>query len=294
MSAGEAVRGQAWSHRLERAKAALACPGCDGELVYSEAGASCAVCDQQYPLRGDKLYFTTPPATVDALDSLKQRLKKRLGRLYYSVGVTIFAPTFPFNYRAAIARHCDPATALCIDIGCGNHRIADEIIGLDMFDYDAVDIVCDLGALPFKPDSVDAFASRSVLEHVRGIADLVTQLRRLTKPGGVNMHLIPFLFPYHASPHDYQRFTHSGAAGLFDGWTLLEQRAVTGPATLFLLWVIEFVSSLLSAGSERLKSYLYLLLCLMLWPLKFLDVLFVGRRSFLGMAPTIWTVAKKP
>lgn len=286
--------GRTWTQRLERAKAVLACPACGGALAFGDTGATCAPCDMDYPLRGGKLYFTEPPVTADTLDSLKQRLKKWLGRYYYSIGVTILAPTYPFNYRAAIQRHCDPAIALCVDIGCGNQRISDAVIGLDIFDYEAVDIVCDLGALPFKPDSVDAFASRSVLEHLPDIAKVVSQLKRSTKPGGVSMHLIPFMFPYHASPHDYQRFTHSGAVNLFDGWSLLEQHSVTGPVTLLLLCVIEFVSSLLSAGNERLKSYVYLLLCLTLWPLKFLDVLFAGRRSFLGMAPTIWTAVKKP
>lgn len=283
-----------WGHRLERARAALACPTCGGGLAFNDAGAACSACDASYPLRNRKLYFTSPPATDDALDSLKYRLKKGLGRLYYSVGVTIFAPTYPFNYRAAIERHCDPETGLCVDIGCGNHRVSEDLICLDMFDYDAVDIVCDLGALPFKADSVDAFASRSVLEHLPGITKVVSQLKRCTRPAGINMHLIPFLFPYHASPHDYQRYTHTGAAKLFDDWTLLEQRAATGPVTLLLLWLIEFLSSLFSAGNERLKSYVYLLLCLLLWPLKFFDVLFTGRRSFLGMAPTIWTVVRKP
>lgn len=289
-----ADRGNGWGDRLERAKPALACPTCGGDLAFHADGASCGGCAARYPLRGGKLYFIEPPHTVDVLDSLKQRLKQRLGGLYYSVGITVFAPTYPFDYLAAITRHCDPAAALCVDIGCGNHRIDSAIIGIDMFAYDAVDIVCDLGALPFKVDSVDAFTSRSVLEHVPSIAEVIAALRRSTRPGGVNMHLIPFLFPYHASPHDYQRFTHTGAAGLFDGWALVEQRAATGPATLLLLWMTEFLSSALSFGNERIKSYLYLLACLVLWPIKFLDMLFVGRRHFLGMAPTIWTVMRKP
>ena len=288
------LEARVWNGRLARVKAALACPGCSGALAFSEQGARCEACRASYPLRAGKLYFTTPPQTVDALDGLKHRLKKRLGRFYYSIGIGIFAPTYPFNYRAAIERHCNPAKELCVDIGCGNQRISEDLIGLDMFDYDAVDIVCDLDALPFRPDSVDAFVSRSVLEHIPTIANVVRQLKRCTRPGGMNMHLIPFLFPYHASPHDYQRFTHSGAANLFDGWTLIEQRSVTGPATLFLLWLVEFLASLLSAGSERAKPYVYLALCVLLWPIKFLDVLFAGRRAFLGMAPTIWTAVKKP
>jgi SAM-dependent methyltransferase len=280
--------------RLEKARAALACPACSGALDFGAEGARCAVCDASYPIRRGKLYFTHPPGTQDDLDSLKHRLKGLLGKLYYSVGVTLLAPTYPFRYRAAIERHCDPGKALCVDIGCGNHRVSDDLVCVDIFDYDAVDIVCDLSALPFKADSVDAFVSRSVLEHLPRVSAVVSQLKRCTRPGGVSMHLIPFLFPYHASPGDYQRYTHSGAANLFGGWELLEQRSATGPMTLLLLWFIEFFSTVLGAGNQRARSYVYLALCVVLWPLKFLDLPFVGRSSFLGMAPTIWTVMRKP
>ena len=283
-----------WSPRLERFKQALACPQCAGELSYSDTEARCVSCGQRYPQRGGKLYFVQPPASDDTLDSLKHRLKRALGRLYYSLGVTLIAPTYPFNFRAAIRRHCDPAQALCVDIGCGNQRIDPDILCLDMFDYEAVDIVCDLRSLPFKPESVDAFVSRSVLEHVPRLEEVASQLKRSTRSGGFSIHLIPFLFPYHASPHDYQRLTASGAEALFEGWVLVEQRAVTGPMTLFLLWLVEFLSTLASAGNERVKSYVYLALCLVLWPIKFLDAPFVGRRSFLAMAPTILTAVRKP
>jgi hypothetical protein len=58
-----------------------------------------------------------------------------------------------------------PDCELVIDLGSGNNRLDDDIITLDAVDYSAVDIVADLARLPFKSDSIDAFASRSVLEH---------------------------------------------------------------------------------------------------------------------------------
>ena len=283
-----------WSERLERLKPVLACPRCGGELDFLVDAARCERCEALYPRRHDKLYFVTPPPPADALDSIKTRLKRRLGRLYYSVGVTVFAPTFPFDFRRAVRRHCDPHRELCVDVGCGNHRIDDDVVCLDVVDYEAVDIVCDLRALPFKSDSIGAFVSRSVLEHVPELAAVVSELKRCTRAHGCNVHVIPFMFPYHASPHDYQRLTHSGALKLFEGWELLEQRAVTGPMTLLVLWLTEFLSTLASFGNERLKSYAYLASCLVLWPVKLLDAPFVGRRSFLGMAPTILTAVRKP
>jgi hypothetical protein len=80
---------------------------------------------------------------------------------------------------------------------------------------------------------------------------------------------------------------------LFGDWEILSQRNITGPVTLALVCGIEFFSTLFSFGREKAKAYAYLLLCVLLFPLKYLDVLFVGRRMFLSLAPTILTVVRK-
>ncbi|NQV20158.1 MAG: methyltransferase domain-containing protein, partial [Rhodospirillales bacterium] len=213
--------------------------------------------------------------------------------LYYSIGTTIIAPTFPFSYHRAIRRHIDPSGKIVVDIGSGNTRAHDDIICVDLFGYDEVDIVCDLGKLPFKPNSVDGFTSQSVLEHVPKLPALADRLCQCTRPGGVGLHLIPFLYPYHASPGDFTRLTHTGAAGLFPGWDVVEQTNVTGPVTYFLLGIIEFLAAILSLGSSRVRGPLYLALCLLTFPVKFLDAPFIGRKAFLSMAPTILTVVRK-
>ncbi len=241
-----------------------------------------------------KIYFIESMAAEDALDTIKRRLKGWFGGAYYNVGVRIVAPTYPFDFRKAIRQHCQPDRALVIDLGSGNNRVDADVIAVDGVDYDAVDIVADLTKLPFKSGSIDAFASRSVLEHLSDLASTVRELIRCTRPAGLGLHLIPFLFPYHASPHDYQRLTHSGAASLCPGWQLVEQRNATGPATLFVVCLAEFLAVLFSFGRDRVKAIAYLLACLLLFPFKFLDAPFIGRKAFLGLAPTIFTVTRKP
>jgi len=286
--------GAGWPARLARAQSALCCPQCRSPLAFSPAGARCGACPADYSLRNGRLYFAAPPPAADELDKLKATLKRRLGALYYSVGVKWLGPTFPFDFGKAVRRHSDPAKQLVVDLGSGNSRVDPDIVCVDAVDYDAVDIVCDLGRLPFRDGSVDAFVSRSAIEHLPDPAAVVSGLERCTRSGGVGVHLIPFLYPFHASPDDYQRFTHAGAAALFAGWDLLEQRNASGPATLAVLVLVEFFSALLSFGNERARAALNLLLCLCFFPLKFLDAPFVGRRSMLALAPTILTVVRKP
>ncbi len=282
------------NQRLERIKSVLACPHCGAGLEFSEERAACRGCSNEYPIRNGKIYFVQPPQRTDELDRFKGRLKSLLGDWYYRIGIWLIAPTYPFNYAARIRRHLDPSRQIVVDLGCGNHRIDQDVITVDLFDYPAVDVVCDLDALPFQAGSIDGFVSRSVLEHVADPIGLIRQCRRCTRPGGMTIHLIPFLFPFHASPNDFHRYTHQGQQLLFQGWEIVEQTNATGPVTLALLCTIEFASTILSCGWNRLKVVTYLILCALLFPLKFLDFPFVNRKSFIGLAPSICLVGRKP
>lgn len=280
--------------RIERIKNLLACPNCRGSLVFDLKGAECKKCIKDYPINNDKIYFISPPVNIeDNLDSIKYRLKEVLGKYYYLIGVDIIAPTYPFNYGSEICKRIDPCQKIVIDIGSGARRINPYIICMDLFDYENIDIICDVTAIPFRDGTVDAFVSRSMLEHVPEPQQVVSEIKRCTIIGGYSMHLIPFLMPFHASPYDFQRYTHKGALQLFKGWECIIQFAPFGPITLLMQSSIECVSSIFSFGSGRIKTFLYLGLCLLLFPIKFLDAPFVRRVRLLGIAPSIFTIIRK-
>jgi hypothetical protein len=280
-------------HHLERLKSILVCPRCRQNLTYDEHSARCLACAAIYPIRNGRLYFISAPAGRDHLDGIKNRLKRLLGKYYYNIGVDVIAPTYPFNFAKTICRRLDPSTQVIVDVGSGNRRIHPDIICLDMFDYEAVDLICDLRDLPFEAQSVDAFVSRSVLEHVPEPSAIVGQFYEQTKTGGLGMHLIPFMFPFHASPYDFTRFTHKGQRRLFKDWEMVEQFNATGPVTLALLCFTEFLSIVLSFSNKTLKAYIYLLLCGLLFPVKYLDAPFIKRKRFLTLAPSILWVGRK-
>jgi len=56
----------------------------------------------------------------------------------------------------------------------------------------------------------------------------------------------------------------------------------------------EALATILRSNSPRPKSMIYLGLCALLFPLKFLDARFVGRRAFVGCAAAIVSVIRKP
>ena len=282
-----------WPMRMRRLLKHLACPHCHGDLVERHEEFLCEMCAAAFPIHNGKIYFIEPVHGDDVLDMVKGRFKKTLGSAYNKI-TKIIGPSYPFDYDWAVLSRIDPVEQLVVDIGSGNHRIDINIITLDSSDYDSVDIVADLGSLPFKAKAIDALCSCSVLEHVADLVLCLKEITRVTRSNGLGIHNIPFMYPFHASPHDYTRLTHYGAARLFTGWKLIEQRNVSGPISLFLICFIEFMSVLLSFGIQRLKAPIYLLLCLFTFPIKVLDAPFIGRKSFLGLAPTILTVVIKP
>jgi SAM-dependent methyltransferase len=70
-----------------------------------------------------------------------------------------------------------------------------------------VDFYYDGFTLPFKDNYFDLVVSFEVFEHVFNLEDILTELRRVIKPGGKLYFTTPFLFPEHEAPFDYQRLT---------------------------------------------------------------------------------------
>ena len=183
---------------------------------------------------------------------------------------------------------------MVIDCGSGSQRIHPDVVTLDFTDYEAVDIVCDICArLPFVDSALDGAVSWGVIEHLKTPGLLVSELARCVKPGGKTIHMVPFLYHFHSSPHDFSRFSHQGLRELFSSFKVLDVRNVSGPVSYFTLGFVEFLSSLLSFGNEKLKGIFYLLLCALIFPVKVLDLPFINRKSFIGMAPCLLVVAEK-
>jgi SAM-dependent methyltransferase len=84
-------------------------------------------------------------------------------------------------------------------------------ISVDKFDSSSyIDRRDDVEALGFEDASFNAVVCWSVLEHVPHPLKAISELHRVLRPGGLIWVQLPFLYPYHSSPHDYWRVTPSG------------------------------------------------------------------------------------
>ena len=132
-----------------------------------------------------------------------------------------------------------------------------------------------------------------MLEHVTDPQAHVAEMRRVLAPGGRVVCFMPFMAPFHASPHDYQRLTHAGLETLFKDFEVLSVRVGAGP-TSSLLWVLqEWLALVLSLGSRRL----YRLLVPLMWllsPLKVLDLVLARHPEARVVASAFVVEARKP
>lgn len=269
----------------------LRCPTCHGELEVGNRALRCPTCEHDYPRRDGKVYFrdSTAGDITDTTDRIKSVFKRRPG-LYYFL-ITLASPVLVRRDHQALARS---GGGLILNIGSGNSHIDDRVINVDMTDYQRVGVVTDIHRLPFEDGSVDGVFDIAVLEHVRDPAAVLAEVHRVLRPGGWVFSVIPFMQPFHASPHDYQRYTRPGIEHLHRDFERIGSGAYNGPVSSFV-WVLqEFLALLFSAGWRPLRNILSLGFMVVLWPLKFLDLYFQRLPSAENMASTFYFHGRKP
>lgn len=222
------------------------------------------------------------------------RLKHRLRQnrfLSYLIGCPYPAPRWNRCVRRLI-RQLGP-DANILDLGAGNRRRADNVINLEIEATPEVDVIADGHLLPFNDNTFDAVISEAVLEHVHSPVRVVAEIYRVLKPGGYICIAVPFLQGYHASPHDYQRWTLPGIIQLCTAFSEIESGACAGPTTA-LHWILrEYIGLICSFGSLLLAKAISLLIGWLTFPFLIIDALLSRHKHAHILASAIYFLGKK-
>ena len=228
--------------------------------------------------------------SLDRISQIKGRLR-RSRFLSIFMGCPYPAPRWERTVKQLI--HQLGADAKILDLGAGTDRRAPHVINLEIEATPYVDVVADGHCLPFKADVFEAVISEAVLEHVREPRRVVAEIHRVLKAGGYVCVAVPFLQGFHASPHDYQRYTVPGLDYLFATFTKIEGDACAGP-TAALHWIFrEYVGLAFSFGNLLLAKVISLIVGWLTFPLVWLDYLLMLNKHSHILASAVYFIGQK-
>ena len=194
--------------------------------------------------------------------------------------------------------------AQVLNLGSGRQSLGAGVVNLDLIVYPEVNIQADAHRLPFPDEAFNAVIALALLEHVDKPWEVVREMERVLKPGGVVYIEAPFLQPYHADPGDYFRYTVAGLREIFSAFKEHRCGVLAGPASAVNWLVVEMLGILLDRRGTfddlgthfATRGFLWAKRAaqILLWPLKYLDHWLVQREHAYVLASGVYYWGHKP
>jgi SAM-dependent methyltransferase len=158
------------------------------------------------------------------------------------------APDRLFDYRLrrdirdALTAQLPNFCGTLLDVGCGQmpyrslltsppSRVV-RYVGLDIEGslHGRPDLEFDGHHIPLEDHSMDTVLATEVLEHCPEPGQLLVEIRRVLKPGGLFFFTVPFFWPLHEVPFDFFRYTPYAMQHLLEqaGFSEIQIRAHAG------------------------------------------------------------------
>jgi len=229
---------------------------------------------------------------VDWIFELKSRLKRnrRLATLIFHLTDLLY---LNLHERNRFLRSFPPGARL-LNLGAGFRSSPTGFLAVDREPYPDVGLRADLTGLPVLDGTIDGILCEMVLEHVPNPLAAVEEFYRVLRPGGRLYVAVPFLWPYHASPHDYWRWTSSGVERVLGRFEKIDAGVSGGPTTALINVLHEWLAMVLSFNVDLAYRLLYLTLMPVLFPLKLLDVVVARHRHAAKIAALFHFHGRKP
>jgi SAM-dependent methyltransferase len=272
----------------------LICPNCKSKIVQkSNNTIFCIQCKEEFRYSVKTPIFSkfSNENITDGMDKIKSLFKK--WHFLYDLMIKVISPVFlQLKLKKFIKQYINK-DVLAINLGSGNSDLSENIINADIFHYHNVNLCCDIEKIPIADSSVDVVINIAVLEHVKNPEIVVNEIYRILKEGGIVFTYFPFIQPFHASPYDFTRRTVEGLKVLHKQFQIVDTYNGAGPTSGFLWIFQEWISLILSFGIKKLHNYIYLLIMVLTFPIKYLDIILSKYSASPNISSGFVLIAKK-
>lgn len=165
--------------------------------------------------------------------------------------------TFP-NYLTrnrllnGIAKYIPLLKGTLMDFGCGAkpyHSLftVEKYVGVDYKSpghshlNEEIDMYYDGKHIPFKDEHFDSVFTSEVFEHIFNLEEIIKEINRVMKTGGIILITCPFSICEHEVPNDYARYTSFALKHLFEknGFEIIHQdKTGNNVEVVFQLWTM--------------------------------------------------------
>lgn len=229
---------------------------------------------------------------TESKDFVREYFKK-WPKFYFFVA-NVIGPIMPTGLGGNGFLDRYPKEGKTLNLGSGPRVLKDtKVINVDLTAYASVDIVADVMNVPLPDASVARIVSDNVLEHVKDPVKAVQEMYRLLEPGGLAYIATPFMYPFHSSPSDYQRWTIQGLRELFNEFEIVEQGVRGGPFSALNTYMCHVTGVLFSFGVPFLYSFFVNASMFVFWPIKLLDIVFAYVPNAVDISAVLYIVVKK-
>lgn len=166
--------------------------------------------------------------------------------------------------------------SVILNLGAGPTSVREDVINIDFYPFENVDLIADISDLPFTSNSIDAIICEHVLEHVPSPDKIVSEMYRVLKPGGLVYIVIPFVMSFHSSPLDFYRWSKMGLEEMMKDFNKVESGTRSGPGGAVNYVLAEYFAILFSVGLNKLHQILFICFFILFAPFSWLDNL-IGR-----------------
>jgi SAM-dependent methyltransferase len=296
--------------KLRVAVAFLRCPATRERLQWSDGALSTADRNHRYPVAdgvpvlvdGTLSVFSAEEIVARAfVVSRPTRKRQAIRRLIPAMTLSIGTPKRYEAFLQELLLQAATRRPMVLVVGGGALGVGIstltespdiDVVETDVYFGPRVSVVCDGHHLPFADGAFDGVVVQAVLEHVLDPSQVVDEIYRVLRPGGLVYAETPFMQQVHEGPYDFTRWTEIGQRRLFRMFKEIDRGMCAGPSSA-LLWSLCYFARSLPRKRSSLQLILEKLTVLSFFWLKYLDRLLISHPGASDGASGVYFMGSK-